>query len=485
MKDVKKYVYAAAGVILLGIIVFIGFISFQINGNKILKNTYVNSISIGNMTREEAKDVLNKKYDIKQIYISYSDKLWKINSKDIDLKYSLDETINEALSINREDSMIDNIKKTIKANFGAKNNLELKIDYNKEKLIKCVKDISKDINIDMEDAKLDINNSKVEVLSGHKGQEVDVNKSVENIISQLKKGNKKEDLAVKVTNQNVKKEDIQHIDTLLASYSTKFDSSVAGRTTNIKLAASRTSDKLLMPGEIFSYNENTLMRTVSNGYKNAPVIVQGVVQEGVGGGVCQVSSTLYNTVLYSGLEIVELKNHSIPSTYVAKGRDATVTDGGIDFVFKNNLKQPIYLKNYVSGNRVICQIYGSKSDKQNVDILTNIDGVSQAPIKRVDDPTLPKGKEKQLEKARNAYTVSTYRVYKNSNGEVLKKEKVYTSYYPKKQGVIAVGTMEVKTPEQKPVRPEKPNQQEQKPVQPEALTPPPEQNPNPDTPSVS
>ena len=126
MKDVKKYVYAAAGVILLGIIVFIGFISFQINGNKILKNTYVNSISIGNMTREEAKDVLNKKYDIKQIYISYSDKLWKINSKDIDLKYSLDETINEALSINREDSMIDNIKKTIKANFGAKITLSLK-----------------------------------------------------------------------------------------------------------------------------------------------------------------------------------------------------------------------------------------------------------------------------------------------------------------------------------------------------------------------
>jgi hypothetical protein len=222
-----------------------------------------------------------------------------------------------------------------------------------------------------------------------------------------------------------------------------------------------------MPDEVFSYNDHTGMRTVANGYKNAPVIVQGVVQEGIGGGVCQVSSTLYNSVLYAGLEIVNLKNHSIPSTYVPKGRDATVTDGGIDFVFKNNLKYPVYLKNYVSGNVVTCQIYGSSKDKQNIQIATSIDGVSVAPIKKVDDPTIPKGEEKNLEASRNGYTVSTYRLYIDNNANVAKKEKVATSYYPKKQGVIAVGTMEPKQEEPKkdpqvpPIVPETPNKPEE------------------------
>ena len=109
-----------------------------------------------------------------------------------------------------------------------------------------------------------------------------------------------------------------------------------------------------MPGESFSYNEHTGTRTISNGYKNAPVIVQGVVQEGIGGGVCQVSSTLYNAVLYAGLEIESIKNHSIPSSYVPKGRDATVSGGAIDFIFKNNLKYPVYIKNSVYGNTLTC-----------------------------------------------------------------------------------------------------------------------------------
>ena len=217
-----------------------------------------------------------------------------------------------------------------------------------------------------------------------------------------------------------------------------------------------------MPGDTFSYNKATGKRTVDNGYKDAPVIVQGVMQEGIGGGVCQVSTTLYNATLYAGLEYVELRNHSIAPSYVSKGRDATVADSGIDFVFKNNLNHPIYIKNYVSGNTVTCQIYGSSKDKQNIQIETNTDNVSKAPTKKVDDPTILKGEEKVMEKGRDGYTVSTYRIYKDKQGNVIKKEKVATSYYPKKQGVIAVGTME-KPVEEKPVVPPVDQPQENQP----------------------
>lgn len=102
------------------------------------------------------------------------------------------------------------------------------------------------------------------------------------------------------------------------------------------------------------------MKIQKKNFKNAPVIVQ----EGVGGGVCQVSTTLYNATLYAGLEYLEPRNHSIPSSYEPKGRDATVADDSIDFIFKNNLKYTIYIKNTVYGNIIKCEIYGSLKDKK-------------------------------------------------------------------------------------------------------------------------
>ena len=306
----------------------------------------------------------------------------------------------------------------------------------------------------MKNASISIENSKIKIQKDEEGKTLELNKSLNNAIMELEKGNTSINLVVEEIQPDIKDENLENIDVILGTYSTKFDSSVSGRSHNVALAAKSTSDVLLMPGERFSYNEHTGARTISNGYKNAPVIVQGVVQEGIGGGVCQVSSTLYNAVLYAGLEIESIKNHSIPSSYVPKGRDATVSYGSIDFIFKNNLKYPVYIKNSVYGNTLTCTIYGSKEEKKKIEILTSTDSVSEAPIKKVDDPTLPKGEEKQLESGRNGYTVSTYRIYKDNNGNELKKEKIYVSYYPKKQGVVAVGTMDtpvVEEPQTPPV----------------------------------
>lgn len=470
MSNMKRNIYIGIGIVSAIVILFIGMIGSKVSGDKIAKNTYINGINVGGLTREDAKSELEQKYRLKDLDIVYLDKSWQVPYKDIDLSYDLDSTVENAYKINKENNFIENIYQTIKSEFGQKNNLNITVDYNEDKLKKCIENISKDINVDVKDASININGPSIEVSDSISGLKVNVEESLKNIVRELKKGNTEAELIVTKVQPSIKREQLQEVNTLLGSYTTKFDSSVSGRSTNIRLASNRTSDVLIMPGESFSYNEHTGMRTIENGYKNAPVIVQGVVQEGLGGGVCQVSSTLYNAALYSGVSFVELKNHSIPSTYVSKGRDATVTDSGIDFVFKNNLEYPIYVKNYVSGNTVTCQIYGSSKDKQNIQISTSIDGVSEAPIKKVEDPTILKGKEKQLEKGRNGYTVSTYRIYKDENGDVIKKEKVATSYYPKKQGVIAVGTME------KPV--EEPMVETPKPPTP-PVTPPAENTPNP------
>ncbi len=462
MSKKNKIIYSILGLIISISMLFLVILGSQIYGDKIVKNTYINNIEVSKLTKGEVKSELKKQYDINKLEFNYMDKSWKIDLNELGISYNLDKTVENAYNLNHSSNLLDNMIATIKSNLGYKNIISLELNYDEAKLKKKIEEISKEVNVDVKDASISIDGSNINIKDSMSGLSVNIEETLKNTIDQLKKGNLKEDIVVVKTEPNIKKEQLQEVNTLLGSYSTKFDSSVSGRSTNIKLAANRTSDILLMPGEVFSYNKATGMRTVANGYKNAPVIVQGVVQEGIGGGVCQVSSTLYNAALYSGLEFIELKNHSIPSTYVSKGRDATVSDSGIDFVFKNNLNSPIYIKNYVYGNTVTCQIYGSSKDKQNIQISTSTDGVSEAPVKKVDDPTILKGEEKVLEKGRNGYTVSTYRIYKDSNGNVIKNEKVASSYYPKKQGVIAVGTMEkpVEKPEEKPV--EKP---EEKPVE--------------------
>nr|WP_330401380.1 VanW family protein [Clostridioides difficile] len=445
----NKKLVIAIGAVALVVIIFIGIMCIQFKGEKIAKNTYVNGVNIGKLTKSQAKQELAKKYKLENVEFNYNDKSWKVKSKDLNLSTDLDKTVENAYNLNRKSGFFGNLSKTISANFGKKSNLVVVINYDKNKLKAEMEKIAKEIDVDVKDATLDISGEKVKVIPDSDGLKMDISKSMENFDNQTKKGNYKNELVVKATPAKVKKEQLANIDTNLGTYSTTFKTSQINRSINIKLATDNISNVLLMPGETFSFNKHTGKRSKENGYKSAPVIMEGEMEEDYGGGVCQVSSTLYNSVLYAGLEIVNVKNHTIPSSYVPKGRDATVADSGIDFLFKNNLKHPVYIKNYVSGNQIVCNIYGSAEDKQNITISTKLDGVSQTTMKRVNDPTMPKGKEKVDKSGRNAYSVSTYRTFNDANGKKIKTEKIANSYYPKKEGIILVGTMEPK-PEEKP-----------------------------------
>ncbi|HBF4364411.1 VanW family protein [Clostridioides difficile] len=476
MSNVNKKLVIAIGAVALVVIIFIGIMCMQFKGEKIAKNTYVNGVNIGKLTKSQAKQELAKKYKLENVDFNYNDKSWKVKSKDLNLSTDLDKTVENAYNLNRKSAFFGNLSKTISANFGKKSNLVVAINYDKNKLKAEMEKIAKEIDVDVKDATLDISGEKVKVIPDSDGLKMDISKSMENFDNQTKKGNYKNELVVKATPAKVKKEQLANIDTNLGTYSTTFKTSQINRSINIKLATDNISNVLLMPGETFSFNKHTGKRSKENGYKSAPVIMEGEMEEDYGGGVCQVSSTLYNSVLYAGLEIVNVKNHTIPSSYVPKGRDATVADSGIDFLFKNNLKHPVYIKNYVSGNQIVCNIYGSAEDKQNITISTKLDGVSKTTMKRVNDPTMPKGKEKVDKSGRNAYSVSTYRTFNDANGKKIKTEKIANSYYPKKEGIILVGTMEPK-PEEKPNTDENKNNQnpnnQQKPE-----TPPTDNKPN-------
>ena len=146
----------------------------------------------------------------------------------------------------------------------------------------------------------------------------------------------------------------------ISKYSTKYDVSNTNRSQNLKLASDKINGTVLMPGEEFSYNQVVGKRTVEAGYKNAKIYSNGQVVDGLGGGICQISSTLYNAVLLADLEITERRNHYFKTSYVPAGRDATVVWGSIDFKFKNTRSYPIKIEAKVSSGIAEFKIFGIK-----------------------------------------------------------------------------------------------------------------------------
>ena len=168
---------------------------------------------------------------------------------------------------------------------------------------------------------------------------------------------------------------------LLSEFSTKYAASNKNRTTNLILAAKKINGTVLMPGETFSYNKVVGARTIQAGYKEAPIYVSGRVEDGIGGGICQITTTLYNAVVYANLDIVERSNHQFVPSYAGPSRDATVVYGAIDFKFKNNRDYPIKITCSVSGGIANFKIWGLKSDNDyEVQITSRTTGKTSTAI---------------------------------------------------------------------------------------------------------
>jgi vancomycin resistance protein YoaR len=146
----------------------------------------------------------------------------------------------------------------------------------------------------------------------------------------------------------------------IGQFMTYYKSANKERSHNIALATEAINNHVVFPGETFSFNKVVGKRTSEKGYLPAPIIIKGELSEGIGGGICQVSSTLFNSVDLAGLDIVQRYSHSKQVPYVRPGRDATVSWYGPDFQFKNTYNQPILIRAFTSGGRCIIMIYSSE-----------------------------------------------------------------------------------------------------------------------------
>ena len=234
----------------------------------------------------------------------------------------------------------------------------------------------------------------------------------------------------------------------LGTFTTRYDASNKNRSNNISLASEKIDGTVIMPGEIFSYNQTVGKRTIDAGYAEAGAYAGGKVIQEVGGGICQVSSTLYNAVLYANLEIVDRSNHYFQTSYVDAGRDATVSWGTVDFKFRNNRQYPIKIEAVSKNGVTKISIKGIKEEKEyEVIIHSEITSIIQKTVKYEEDSSLDSSVEEVEQEGHNGCTSKTYKTLK-LNGATVSTEEISTDYYHPLEKIIKKGTKQSQIVEQ-------------------------------------
>ncbi len=272
------------------------------------------------------------------------------------------------------------------------------------------------------------------------GIDFDVEKAKETIAAEVK-DEYVIDLIITKPNVTIDQIGTEAFPDQLSTFTTRYDASDTDRTTNLVLACQKLNGKVIMPGETFSYNETLGPRTAAAGYKNAKIYESGQVVDGLGGGICQISSTLYNAALMSDMEIVERRNHQFVTSYVKAGRDATVVYGSTDFRFKNTRTYPVKIIASAKNGIATVSIFGIKEADREYTYSFSTETVSTIPYttKYVEDSSLAAGKEVVKQKGANGLVTKTY-MTKRLDGKVVSTELLSKDTYSAMQRIVNRGT---------------------------------------------
>ncbi len=230
----------------------------------------------------------------------------------------------------------------------------------------------------------------------------------------------------------------------LSTYTTTYVSSNKPRVNNIHTLAAALDGTLIPPGGVFSFNETIGPRTAAKGYQEAPAIVNGKLVPQLGGGICQVGTTIFNAVFESGLPVVERKNHSFYISHYPKGRDATVSWGGPDFKFKNDTEQWVLVATGVSSSSLTISIYGTDPGYDVLAQVGNWTNVKPHPVEEVKDDTMPEGSRVVEDGGVDGRTIVVTRIVTKDGSEV--RRDTFNSVYRPKAEVVRVGTKKASKP---------------------------------------
>lgn len=533
-------------IILVLIVGFLGYGSINTNSNKILKGVFVNSLDVGNMTSDEAQELIKEKQselDSNTYVLVYGNREISLNGREIGLKYP-EGILTDANNYGKDGNIFENSVTAFKSLFTTQEfNLDMELDENYlfdkinillEEEKATAEDDSYEVSGDkiiltkghdgvisnMETAKatiLDSVNSPESVIrinvdtEVHKAQRIDFDELYQDTCIEKEdatyvqgddgKVEYKQEVIGRTFDKdlaetqylNLDDDDVLEIEFIketpdvttstldnvlfgdvLATFKTEYAASNVDRSTNLQVAASKINGKILMPGEVFSYNKEVGERTFANGFKEAHVFSGGKVIDGLGGGICQISSTLYNSVLMANLEVVERKNHMMFPEYVKPSLDATVAWGAIDFKFKNNRETPIKIEASAKNGIATVTIYGKKVEGEPIVELESVieKTIPYTTVTEYDN-TMDEGTELVTQSPVNGYVSKAYKILKDENGNQISRTLISSDSYKQTSKIVKVGTKKVEVPPT-PVEPT---------VDPNVTNPPEESNENTGLPS--
>ncbi len=447
-KYVKTVILIVVLLSISAVVSFITFIEVTGNSNRIFPGVTLKGVSLGNLTKNQAADAVEDyvgSLQGKYITVHFDGGSGRIRVSDTGLQADTDNIVQEAWSVGRTGSFLQQWqeRKAVAQN-GRK--IPFKVTFSKEKFRNSLNDITREVRVPPRDARLVITpQDTVEIVEGTKGTEIDFEGAFEQLEPIFRDDlNPEINVSLVEVNPSQTTEDIKNlrINGVLAEFTTRFNAENTNRSENVRVAAMALDGKMIKPGEAFSFNEVVGPRSQEAGYKNAKIILNNEFIDGLGGGVCQVSSTLYNALLRAGIEVKERHNHSLVVTYVPMGQDAAVVYGAKDLKFTNNLPCAVIIKTVMTRNTVTFKLFGDTALKRNVRIINNV--IKEYPFKIAykNDPTLPKGQQVVANKGQNGYrVVSKMMVYEGNR--LIETKQLPSSYYKPLDQVVNVGVKPV------------------------------------------
>ncbi|RQD69668.1 MAG: hypothetical protein D5S00_06120 [Tindallia sp. MSAO_Bac2] len=421
-----------------------GYAYWLTNQPQIYPSVYIAGIDVSGMLPQEAISHLEKemkpKLEAKELVLSLDEKEWVYPYLELGYHFNYEEAVMKAMGLGRQGNMVENALQIHRMKDQVKN-IDLEEQFDIQLVDDLLDDLERELAIEGVPASLKRESGEFIISAEKVGREMKRGETRDAILDVLKNGDN-ETVEIKVETLPVypTEADFKAMDGVIGEFSTRFNSGDAGRTANLRQGSGSINGTLLLPGEQFSFNETTGPRIASAGYQEAPVIIQGELVPGIGGGICQVSTTLYNAVVRANLDILERRNHSLPVAYVNLGHDATVAFGAIDFRFKNNYDYPIYLESYVSGNQLYARIFGNTRElEQTITMASHVTEVIEPEIEKKEDPEMYEGEQIVEQEPKKGYRVVTYKIY-YENGQEVQREEISRDYYQPVKGITLIGT---------------------------------------------
>lgn len=358
------------------------FVAFSVNAYKedagteqsqeIVKSVSVNDINLGGMTKDDAKSALEEYASAtlnRVLTVKIGSKIYKKTYEELGYEFSINDTVQEAYSYGRSGNKIEDAKDIYGLN---ENNINLSKNINKKKTLAFVKELKSNVDKKPVNAKIYKSGTGLAVTSSSKGYVLDQEYACNTILNAINNQKTEVYLNVQTEMPDYSTESLSKINKKLSSFATKFNPGKKERSTNLAVACKKINGTVLMPGETFSFNGVVGPRNAKNGFKNAIIFNNGQEEEGMGGGICQVSSTIFNTALLGGFQINSRRCHSLKVAYVPLGRDAMVSYGSSDFKFTNNTNNAVVIFAGISGNTLTTEIWGNSSAYKKCKVETSV-----------------------------------------------------------------------------------------------------------------